>query len=59
MVIMTNQQQADLALHHWQSHRDLTPAERMEILIRDFFSQHVKDDYAHTIERVAKEMKHG
>lgn len=32
---MTNQERADLLLWQWQANRDLSPAERMEKLIRE------------------------
>ena len=34
---MTSQMQADLVLRQWQSMRDLSPEERIEMLFFDFF----------------------
>ena len=34
---MTSQQHADLALQQWQAMRDLTPEERIDMLMFDFF----------------------
>lgn len=34
---MNSQQQADIALQQWQSMRDLTPEERIDMLMFDFF----------------------
>jgi len=56
---MTSQQSADAALAMWQSLRSLPPIERIEILMRDFFSPLAPCDveYEATLRRVQEAMQ--
>jgi hypothetical protein len=55
---MTNQQQADQLLAHWQSLRPLPPDERIERLMAEFFSPlpPCQVEYEATLNRVREEM---
>jgi hypothetical protein len=56
----TSQQQADAALQKWQEFRrqGLTPDERIEILMREFFADPLASEveYQAVCRRVAEEM---
>lgn len=54
--MVSSQQQANISLRKWQMYRDLTPNERLEKLLADFFAPpaETKAEYEITLTRVSE-----